>query len=266
MSYLLDKKIKRRKFFNIMLGVVFLAFLFYFRSGVFDGLSGASQIIFRPIFIIGNNIEEKFRNISAYFVSKNSLYLENQKLQMKVKENSARMLNYDSLAAENIGLKEILGRKDVKTPMVLAAILAKPNQSLYDILLIDAGATQGLKTGDTVFALGDAPIGRADLVYQNSSKVILFSSPGEKTQGIISGANIFVELVGRGGGNFEMTLPRDFILKKGDQIVMPGPYPYVLAEVAAIISDERDSFVKALLASPVNAQELKFVEVAVSGH
>jgi len=69
------------------------------------------------------------------------------------------------------------------------------------------------------------------------------------------------ELVGRGGGNFEMTMPKNFILQKGDQVVLPGPYPYVLAIVEKIISDPRDLFTKALLVSPVNIQELKFVEV-----
>ena len=73
--------------------------------------------------------------------------------------------------------------------MILSAILAKPNQSPYDTLLIDAGSGQGIKTGDTVFALGDVPIGRVDVVYDNSAKVVLFSNPGEKTEAVISGKN-----------------------------------------------------------------------------
>mgnify|MGYP001568840811 CR=1 FL=1 len=262
MNYLLDKKIKRKKFFKVVLGIVFLIVLFYFRFGIFTALSNASQTLFHPVLVAGNNIGEKFKNVSSYFVSKKALYLQNQKLQMEARKNDARNSNYNSILAENISLKEILGRKDVKVSMTLAAILSKPNQSPYDTLVIDAGTMQGLKTGDTVFALGDAPIGRVDLVYENSSKVILFSSAGEKTQGIISGKNIFVELIGRGGGNFEIILPRDFILQRGDQVVMPGLHPYLLAEVVAIVSDERDSFVKALLTSPVNIQELKFVEVS----
>ena len=147
--------------------------------------------------------------------------------------------------------------------MVLAAILAKPNQSIYDTLIIDAGTKQGIKAGEVVFALGNLPIGRIGEVYQNSSKVILFSNAGEKNQTVVTDRNIFMELVGRGGENFEMILPRDLTLQKGSQVVMPGLHSYVLAVVETIISDPRDPFIKALLTSPVNVQGLKFVEVEI---
>jgi len=58
-----------------------------------------------------------------------------------------------------------------------------------------------------------------------------------------------------------MILPRDFVLEKGNEVVLPGITPYTLGVVETIISDPRDSFQKALLVSPVNIQELKFVEV-----
>ncbi|MEK7471244.1 MAG: rod shape-determining protein MreC [Patescibacteria group bacterium] len=270
MSYLLDKKIQRRKIFKIVLGIIALIILFYFSSSIFNIFSYIGQGIFRPVLVVGRNVGEKFKSLGSYFISKSSLFLQNQKLQEDVAFNNARNSNYDSVVAENASLKEILSRKNEKTKMMLAAILVKSNQSVYDTLVIDVGTVHGIKTENTVFAFGNIPIGRVDTVYDNSSKVILFSNAGEKTQAIISfghsltgeaGKDVFVELVGRGGGNFEMILPRDFILQKGDQVVMPGINPYVLAEVVTIISDPRDPFIKALLTSPVNIQELKFVEV-----
>ena len=261
MNYLLDKKIKRKKFFNIALGVLVLVILFYFRSGIFNGLSFMAGGLFRPVLILGNNIGEKFGNLGAYFASKNSLSAENENLKTQILESEADRANYASVIAENTSLKEMLGRKDPKTNMILATILAKPNQSPYDTLVIDAGVQEGIEIGNAVFALGNVPIGRVAEVYLNSSKVVLFSNTGEKTQVIISGRDVFVELVGRGGGNFEMILPRDLTLQKGDQVVLPRINPYVLAVVEEIISDPREPFTKALLVSPVNIQELKFVEV-----
>jgi len=263
MNYLLDKKIKRDKYLKTALGVIVLIVVFYFRSGIFNGFSYVGEIIFHPVLVLGNNIMEKFGNLGAYFTSKNSLYLQNQNLQSQLNQEETRISNYNSLLLENDNLKEILGRKDTKEPAILAAILSKPNRSIYDTLIIDAGTKEGIKEGDTVFALGNVPIGRIALAYSNSSKVILFSNSGEKTQAVVLGINIFMELVGRGGGNFEMIMPKDFILQKGDQVVMPGINPYLLAVVERIIFDPRDPFVKALLASPVNVQELKFVEVSI---
>ena len=277
MSYLLDKKLKRKKFFGIIFVVIFLFIFIYFRSSIFYTLSYVSHITLRPVLVLGNNIGDKFVNIKSYFISKNSLYLQNQNLQSEITENKIKISNYNSILAENINLKEILGRlpaqtgENGKTVTTLAVILSKPNQSFYNTLVIDAGINEDIKVGNIVFALGhsqtgevlsNVPIGRIVETYLNSSKVILFSSPGEKTQVIISGKDVFSEIIGRGGGgNFEMIMPQDFTLAKGDQVVLPGIVPYVLGIVETIISDPRDSSVKALLVSPVNIQELKFVGV-----
>lgn len=259
MNYLLDRKIKRKKFFSIVFFVIILLVLFYFRLSIWSGLAYGSHRLFRPLLILGNNLGQKFSGVGSYFVSKNSLDKENENLKLELNKAKARMSNYNSVLGENINLKEILGRKGEKVSLILAAILSKPNQSPYDTLVIDAGTKQGIKVGNIVFALGNVPIGRTSDVYPDSSKVVLFSNSGEKTQGVVSG--IFIEIVGRGGGNFEMILPRDFVPAKGDQVVLPGITPYVLGKVETILSDPRDPFIKALLASPVNIQELKFVEV-----
>lgn len=252
------------------MGIILLSVLFFFRLGIFNSLSFVSHKIFYSVLVPGNAIVDKFQSISSYFTSKNSLYLENENLRLRISENRALMLNYDSLLAENVNLKEILGRKDEKISIILATILKKPNQSPYDTVVVDVGENKKVEKGDTVFALsynlaGDAvksvPIGKVSDVYSNSSKVILFSTGGEKTQVIVGEQSVFMEVVGRGGGNFEMILPRDFILQKGDQAVLPGITPRIIGIVETIISDPRDSFKKALLVSPVNIQELKFLVI-----
>lgn len=263
MSYLLDKKIKRNKFFYIIFFIIILFILIYFRAGVFRGFSYVSHTFFRPVLTLGSNVGEKFKGINSFFYSKKTLYLGNEDLKLQLNELQGKLANYNSILDENIKIKEILGRKNENTPMILSGILSRPNQSPYDTLIIDAGEKQGVVAGSLVFAFGDVPVGRVRLVYTNSSKVVLFSNPGEKTEVLISGKDIFMQLVGRGGGNFEMTLLRDFNLPKGSEVVLPGITPHVVAVVETIISDPRDAFQKALLVSPVNIQELKFVEIAL---
>ena len=261
MSYLLDKKTKRKKFFTVLFFVVVFLILIYFRSGIWSGLSRASGIIFRPVLVLGNTVGGKFGNFGSYFSFKSSLSKENEDIKSELNTNNAAMSNYNALLAENISLKEILGRMGERRNFILSAILSKPNQSLYDTLVVDAGTNVGLEKGDMVFAEGNVPIGKVAEVYSNSSKVILFSNSGEKTQVVVGNTNVFMEVVGRGGGNFEMILPRDFTLLEGDAVVLPGIMPRVLGIVETIISDPRDPFQKALLVSPVNIQEIKFVQV-----
>ena len=261
MNYLLDKKLKRNKYFKYTGTVAVLFFLIYFGSTVFFGLSFVSQIIFRPVLVLGNNIGKSLSNTGAYFYSKKSLYIENENLKMKLNGQEAGMANYNSVLDENLKMKEVLARKNEKINLVLANILAKPNQSPYDTLVIDVGLKNGIYIGQRVFALGNIPIGYINMVYNNSAKVILYSNPGEKTEVIVSSKNAFMQIVGRGAGNFEMILPRDFVLEKGTEVVLPGIVPYLVGTVQTIISDSRDAYQKALLSSPVNIQELKFVEV-----
>src|SRR3989344_181147 len=130
MNYLLDKKIKKRKFLVALFCVVILIILFYFRFNVFNVLSSVSQRIFNPVLVFGNNLGKKMGSVGSYFVSKNSLYLQNQNLQSQLNKNMARDLNYNSILTENESLKEILGRKNINAVMILSAILSKPNQSI----------------------------------------------------------------------------------------------------------------------------------------
>lgn len=258
MSYLLDKKIQRRKQATIFFIIAFFV-LFYFRGSVFYGLSFASSTVFSPFLSLKNNTVVKFGEWSSYFNSKNSLTKEIEDLKLKLTDSEARMQNYSVLLDENENLKEILGRKNEGLTFILSVILGRSNQSPYDTLIIDAGNKEGVVVGAEVFAFGNIPIGRVDAVYADSSKVVLFSNSEERTSVYINDA--LFDLVGRGGGNFELILPRDFILEKGAHAVLPGIVPHVVATVVSTISDPRDSFKKVLLTSPINISELKFVQI-----
>ncbi len=87
------------------------------------------------------------------------------------------------------------------------------------------------------------------------------TNSGQATTPPTGGGNITAQIVGRGGGNFEMVIPKGSSLQVGAQAVLPGINSYVVGIVQKIISDPRNAFTKALLISPVNVQELKFVEV-----
>ena len=264
MNYLLDKKNKRKKIFYIIIFVFLFFLFFYFQTPLFNNLSSFSYFIFRPVLILQNKLGDTFHNFNTVFTFKNSLKKQNEELQLKLLENNALLLNYNSILNENVQIKEILGRKNEKTNFLLSAILFQPNQSPYDTLVIDVGLVDGVEVGDLVFALGNIPIGHIVVAHTNSSKVVLLSNSGNITEVTLVGKNVLMQLIGRGGGNFEMILPRDFILEQNSLVVLPGIYSYVVAIVQTTISDPRDSFTKSLLTSPVNVQELKFVEVKLS--
>jgi hypothetical protein len=112
-----------------------------------------------------------------------------------------------------------------------------------------------------VFAYGYIPIGKIAEVYDGSSKVLLFSSPGVTTTVILPPSFISVDMIGRGAGNFEVSLPRDFVLPLGSSALLNGDDLFVLAKSVKKLTDDRDSYQKVLFVSSVNIFELKFVQV-----
>ena len=261
MSYLLDRKNKKNNFLKIIIIIILFFLIFYFRTHLSKAFSVSINAIFKPVLIFGNNLGNKFSVINSSVKFKKTLINENLNLKNQINENFTLNANYHSILNENIKLKEILDRKIENIPMILGNIISKKSNSIYSSFIIDLGAEQGIYLNKKVFAFGNIPIGKIIEVYDNSAKVILFSSPGEKTEVIIEKENIFMEITGRGGGNFEMILPRDFVLEIGKEIILPGSYPYLIGKVETIISDPRDSFQKALITSPININELKFVQV-----
>lgn len=261
MNYLLDKKIKKQKTYKIILGIIVLFSIVYFHAGIFSGLSAGFSAVFRPVLSFGRNVGGEISNVGAIFHNRRTLSLENDNLKSQISASEADRANYASVVDENTQMKDILGRKPASANLILAGILNKPNQSLYDTLLVDTGTAQGVAVGQKVFTQGNIPVGYISEADLNSSKVILFSNPGEKTEVVINGQNVFMEAVGRGGGNFEMVLPRDFVLAVGTEIDLPGVDSHILGIVQTILSDPRDAFQKALLVSPINIQQQKFVEV-----
>jgi cell shape-determining protein MreC len=271
MSYLRDRKTKKEKLLRLAAGLLLLAGLFYFRAGIFRGVSFAAGEVFGPVLSIGAKARASLGNLGAYFSSKRSLYEENEELSQKLQARDAERSDYDILARENESLKKILWRLPENKNLVLAAILGKPNRSPYDTLLIDLGEEAGVTEGNMVYAYGDIPLGRIASVTSDTGKVTLFSSPGEKTEVAVPSSlrdthngGIFWEVTGRGGGNFEMILPRDFILNKGDAVVLPGIATKTVAVAETVLSDPRSPWKTALLKSPVNIQEIKFVQVEIT--
>ena len=155
-------------------------------------------------------------------------------------------------------LLELVGRKQ-ESNIVIAAVLTRPPQTPYDVIIIDAGSNESLTIGSEV-SLPEGPIlGIISEVFPKSAKVRLFSASGEETNAVLERNNVPVTLVGTGGGNFRMTLPREIAIEKGDRILSPNIASRPLATVGEISVRPTDAFQEVLAKSPTNIFSLRFV-------
>jgi len=250
---------KKRKIVIIFLILLVLALLSIPRASR-RVIGSIVQTIAKPIQSAGGGISNFFQNRSYVFNSKKSLMQENFILSEQVAKLSAENIDRTTLLEENIKLKDAFSRQKISTS-ILGVILQKPPAILYDTLTIDIGSAEGVIVGEKVFAYGNIFIGRIDEIYKHTSKVKLLSAYNEKTNIVLGNQDAYFDMMGRGGENFEIVVPRDIDIKIGDNAIYPDIAPFVVAVVSNIIIDDRDPFKKIILKNPVNINELKFVEV-----
>lgn len=197
---------------------------------------------------------------STTFTTKGELIKENTFLKQKLAELDSSDMRINQLLQENVELKQSLGRTAAKNS-TLAVVLKKPPYSAYDTLIIDVGVGEGIKVGDTVFALGHIPVGKIEMVSSGYSKVSLFSNPGQKYDVNVGKNNIQATATARGGGAYEITIPRDVVIQVGDLVTIPSIYPSPFGVVSTVVAVPARAFATVLFNSPVNIHELKWVTV-----
>jgi cell shape-determining protein MreC len=260
MSYLRNKEAQNQKLRQGAVIIAVLILIVIFRAPVGRGFSAFAHGVAWPFLKAKEAMRGEFSKLGTDFASKESLALENDALKKQLKDAQLANLERDILFNDNVALRQALGRGAIDRNMIAGVILSKPNASPYDTLIIDIGTSDGLASGDMVFADNTVPIGTIDSVYGKSALVKLFSTSGLVTK-VVTHGGIYIDATGQGGGNFQVTLPRDVAIAEGNTLSLPNLVPEVLATVTKIVSDPRDPFQKILAISPVNIQELKFVEV-----
>ncbi len=261
MHQFLDKKqiIRRKKIIRNIIG--FGIFFILSIVGVFSWSGKIFNYAGKPIWGVETFISDSVYNFNYLFRTKSAISNENHNLIREISDARLSMVDYQILKNDVNQLKEILGRIPENSDFILGNILTKPNHSPYDTIIIDIGSSVKIKEGDQVFANGNIPIGNIARVYDNTSLVSLYTNPGQKTEGFIDISNASVELIGRGGGNFEMIIPLELPADKGTLVLLPSSSTMVLAVINEVLSKPSDPFKKVILSSPVNVQNLKWVQV-----
>ncbi len=223
-----------------------------FNTSVLSGIS--------PLWNLRNEIITKGKNIGSFFKSKNSLIEENQRLRDQINAEESLLYSFRSLQESNNLLLTELGRLP-EGAKVAAGILARPPQSAYDILVIDAGENEGLRIGSTTILPFGPAIGTITKISKETSEVTLYSSNGVKTEAVLERGGVPVTLVGQGGGNFEIEVPRDILVVKGDRVLNYGISPRLLGVVEDISEESTDSFKRVSVRTPQSFYSLRFVYV-----
>ncbi len=184
---------------------------------------------------------------------------ENARLRAELASTTALLADRDALYQENLELKSRLGR-DASVHVMLAGVLQRPPATAYDTLLVDAGSAEGVVQGQLVSAGGTTLIGSVAGVYAHTSRVVLFSAPGE-TYDVMLRGSIPVEMQGQGGGSLRGQVPAGTAVSIGDTLLFPGIASGLAGEVSAVDAQPGNSFITLYAHLPVDPLTLQFVEI-----
>ncbi len=236
---------------SFLCGIVLIAAVVFIVPHFFSALFTS---IARPFW------RSEFSILSGSLHSPDQLLRENEDLKRQVADADVRLETIQSVEMENNELKAILGRAST-TPYVLAAVLVRPPAAVYDEFIIDAGADHNFAVGNTAYAPGNVLIGEIVDVQSQTSKVRLFSSPGQRYEVRIGTAHTPATAIGRGGGQYRAELPRDVKVAEGDFVTIPSLTAKPFGIVTSVVSDPTQPFETILFAPSVNVYEVRWMLV-----
>ncbi len=193
--------------------------------------------------------------------SKQALVAENNTLRQEIATYNALEAERRALNDENIALKALCGSGEVPKDIVLAQILSKPGYSPYDTIVVDVGSADGVKVGNFVIVDHTVVIGEVTSVFAHTSNVVLYSSADQKVDVFIGPKALETSAVGKGGGSFEIKLPRNADVHEGDAITLAKHPTHVFGTIMSITSSETDSFEEILFRSAVDINQVRYVTI-----
>ncbi len=211
----------------ISAGVLVLAFLLFilhtFAPGILLPLAA-------PVWNAGSGVAKVVSDTSSFFADRARVVQERDLL-------SAQAL---ALNEENRTLRARLsdiGALGEGSTGMLAGVIARPPVSPYDTLIALLTEAGTVTTGAYAYGPGGVPLGTVDQVAGKTVRIALFSTGGRETIGWVGEKRIPITLVGRGGGAFEASLPRESGALVGDVVYVPGPGALPIGSIARIESD-----------------------------
>jgi len=213
----------------------------------------------KPLWFLRETVLLNLTEARDLLRSKSELIIKNKEEKKEIEKLQLQNLRLNLLEKENAELKSLLGRKK-SDKMTLARVLAKGAGSIYDSLIIDLGE-KDVRKGDKVFVEGAVLVGLIDEVFGKNSRVKLLSASGNSYKVEVGLQGIRAKATGRGGGNFEIILPRGVEIGIGDEIISPAFEGTLVGVVDFIDSRPQDSFQKILFKAPWDINQIKWVLV-----
>ncbi len=152
--------------------------------------------------------------------SKESLVRENQELKNTLLSQELTITTLRGVADAREELLQVYGRS-ASSSGIAASVLIHPPETPYDVLVVDAGSSEGVTEGDKVFLPEGVALGVVTSVTSHQAHVTMYSSSAQKTNAVLERNSVPIILLGQGGGNFRVDLPKNVEVVVGERVLAP---------------------------------------------
>lgn len=197
-------------------------------------------------------------SIADYFKFKSTLIARNQELEGEVLALKLKQVDYDLMLKENQDLKSELGR-NADGERVITRVLSKPPLSPYDTVVVDVGTAEGIVLGNKAYMGENIVVGMVVNVTPRTSLVELFSNNDRKQEAVLSRTGTSFTLVGQGGGNMKLEVPKDTDIIWGDTFMYPTISSPIIGSVYYIDTNSQSSFKSVYVRVPFNVFSSKYL-------
>lgn len=229
-------------------------------AGALTLLRGGFTLAATPVWKGQNALVREASILFSWFGDKDSLARENLALRERIASQEAELMSLRSIKKREEELLSMFGRSP-EGQKILSSVLIRPPETPYDILVLDAGKREGVQAGSKVVLPEGPLLGTVVEAYERTSRVKLFTSHGEKSGAVLERTGTPVILLGQGGGNFRLTLPRELEVKEGDRILSAGSSAELIAVVSKVNMAPTDSFKEVLAQGVSNIFTIRYVLV-----
>lgn len=223
--------------------------------------------IFSPFQKISSGVGHKTADFFGIFFRAKFLKEQNQKLQEENLRLLAEVARIASFEQENIFLQKELGlKKEPAFDFILADVVGSDIQNFNQLIFINKGATDGVKTGQAVVLAGRILAGLVKEVYQKNSKIeTIFNFSGRfnviteksRASGVIvaQSSGVFMDLI----DPQKNVMPGERVLTSGSAGIFPKGL--LVGEISKIVNRDNQILKQAQISLPYNIKEIERVLV-----
>jgi rod shape-determining protein MreC len=252
-----------------------------FRSSALDGVQGTAADALRPFEVVANRVSRPFRDSVNWVHGLVNAKSENKKLHSQVASLQREVINAKTAESQNAVLRRELNYHGPPSTrdfvQVHAEVMVNPQNALGESVVVSAGSSAGIRTGDVVVT-PDGLVGTVARTTGGSSLVRLITDEQSAVTATDVTHPASVGLISSGSGSSVLSfdlVPKTEVVNTGDTIITSGTLPksqdlpslYPRGIVVGTVTSESDNDVnpnKNILVQPaVDLSSLQSVVVLV---